>query len=278
MASARSSTRSTSVRAAARDFDVVAAAERGLAQLLAQHGRVDAQLLRGVGGKLVAGQLLRHAADVRQQEVHGLHLLLRAGAGKQLPRALDQVVGLAARAAHGRRVGLDAALADEAVGVEAAVEGDDLDGEALLGEQGDGLFRGIGAGGVGIEVDDDLRGVAPQNRHLLLGEGRSAGGDHVLNAAQKDRDAVHLALDQQGKLKLADGGARLVEIEEDLALGVERRLRRVDVLGAGLFAGFERARGEGDHAAALVGDGKHDPLAEAVVDGRPGCRRPAPWS
>ena len=124
-------------------FDVVAAAERGLAQLFAQDGGVDAQLLRGVGGKLVAGELLRHAADVRQQEVHGLDLLLGAGAGKRWPGALDEVVGLAARAAQGRRVGLDAALADEAVGVEAAVEGDDLDGEAFFGEQGDGFFGGV---------------------------------------------------------------------------------------------------------------------------------------
>ena len=189
-------------------FDVVAAAERGLAQLLAQHGRVDAQLLRGVGGKLVAGELLRQAANVRQQVVHGLYLLLGAGAGEEQPGALDEVIGLAARAAEGRRVGLHAPLADVAVRVEAAVEGDDLDVEALLGEQGDGFLRGIRAGGVGIEVDDDLRGVALENRHLLLGEGRAGGGDHVLNAAQKDRDAVHLALDEQSKLMLADRLAR----------------------------------------------------------------------
>ncbi len=95
-------------------------------------------------GELVAGKLLWHAADVRQKVVHGLDLLLGAGAGKHLPGALDEVVGLAARAANGRGVGLDAALADEAVGVEAAFEGDDLDGEALFGEQGDGLFGGVG--------------------------------------------------------------------------------------------------------------------------------------
>ncbi len=124
----------------------------------------------------------------------------------------------------------------------------------------------LAAGGVGVEVDHDLRGVALEDGHLLLGKGRSAGGDHVLNAAQKDGDAIHLALDEQGKLMLADGGLRLVQIEEDQALGIERRLRRVDVLGARLVAGFEGARGEGDHAAALVGNGKHHALAEAVVD------------
>ena len=180
-------------------------------------------------------------------------LLVGAGAGKHLPCALDQEVGLAARLADRGCVGLDAALADEAVGVEAAVEGDDLDGEALFGEQGDGLFGGVGASRVGIEVDDDVGGVAAQHGHLLLGEGGSAGGDHVLNAAQKDGDAVHLAFDEQGKLELANGGARLVEIEEHLALGIERRLRRVDVLGAGFVACFECAGGEGDDAAALVG-------------------------
>ena len=65
--------------------------------------------------------------------------------GKSSPGALDEVVGLAARAAQRRRVGLHAPLADVAVGIEAAVEGDDLDGEALLGEQGDGLLGGIRA-------------------------------------------------------------------------------------------------------------------------------------
>ena len=204
---------------------MVATAQRGLAQFFAQDGRVDAQLLRGVGGKLVAGELLRHAPNVRQQKVHRLLLLLRAGAGKGCPSALDKVIGLAPRAADCRRVGLHTALADVAVGVEAAVEGDDFDVEALLGEQGDGFFRGVGAGGVGIEVDDDLRGVALENGHLLLGESRAAGGDHVLNAAQEDRDAVHLAFDQQGKLHLANSRARLVQVEQDETLRIERRLR-----------------------------------------------------
>jgi len=109
--------------------------------------------------------------------------------------------------------------------------------------------------------------VAAEHGHLLLSESGSAGGNHVLDAAEKDGDAVHLALNEEGELMLTDGGAGLVEIEEDVSLGVERRLRGVDVLGAGFIASFEGAGGEGDDAAALVGDGKHDALAEAVVDG-----------
>ena len=216
--------------------------------------------------ELVAGELFRHTANVRQQEVHRLHLLLGAGAGEGQPRPLDQVVGLPPRAAQRRRVSLHAPLANIAVRVEAAVQGDNLDVEALLGEQGDGFLGGIQAGGVGIEVDHHLRGVPLENRHLLLGECGSTGRDHILYPAQIDRDAVHLPLHQQRKLHLANRGARLVQIEEDQALGVERRLRRVDVLCAGFVACLQRPRGEGDHAPALVADGVGHPLAETVVD------------
>jgi hypothetical protein len=114
------------------------------------------------------------------------HLLLRAGARKRSSGALDQVIGLPPRPAQSRRIGFHAPLANKAVRVQAAVEGHNLDGEALLGEQGNRLFGRIAAGGVGIEVHHHLRGVPLQNRHLLLGKGRAAGGDHVLNAAQVD--------------------------------------------------------------------------------------------
>ena len=75
--------------------------------------------------------------------------------GEELAGAVDEVVGVALGAAEGGHVGLDALLADEAVGVEAAFEGDDFDVEVFFGEQGDGFFCGVGSGGVGVEVDDD---------------------------------------------------------------------------------------------------------------------------
>ena len=188
------------------------------------------------------------------------------GSGEHLPGALNQVIGLPSRAEHCLGVGFDPALANEPVGVEAALERDELEVEALFGQQGDGLFGCVGSGGVGVEVDHDVGGVALQNRHLLLGKGSSAGGNHVLDPAKKERDAVHLPFDEQRVASLPNGCLRLVEIEEDLALGVERRLRRVDVLGSGLVSRVEGASGERDDAAAFIGNGKHDALAEAVVD------------
>ena len=122
-------------------------------------------------------------------------------------------------------------LADEAVGVEAAFERDDLDLEALFGEQGDGFLGGGGAGGVGVEVDDDALGEAAEEADLRLGEGGAGGGEDVVDAGHVDGDAVHLAFDEEGEVVGAHVGFGLVEIEEDVALGVEGGLGGVEVLG-----------------------------------------------
>ena len=76
-------------------------------------------------------------------------------AGKQLTRPLDQVVGVAARAAQGRAIRLNAPFAHKAVGVEPAFQRHHLDVEVLLGQQRNGFLRRRCAGGVRIEVDDD---------------------------------------------------------------------------------------------------------------------------
>jgi hypothetical protein len=60
-----------------------------LLQLFAHEGGVDAEFIGRVLRKLVALDRMRHAADVRQQEVHRVHLGLRGAAGKLLARALD---------------------------------------------------------------------------------------------------------------------------------------------------------------------------------------------
>ena len=116
--------------------------------------------------------------------------------GKQLAGALDQVVGVASRVAQRRPVGRDALLADEAVGIEAAFERDDLDVEVLFGQQRDGFFGRGGARRVGVEVDDDALGEAAEQAHLHLRERGAGDGEHVLNPGHVDGDAVHLAFDQ----------------------------------------------------------------------------------
>ncbi len=60
---------------------------------------------------------------------------------------------------------------------------------------------------------------------LRLGEGGAGGGEDVVDAGHVDGDAVHLAFDEEGEVVGAHVGFGLVEIEEDVALGVERRSR-----------------------------------------------------
>jgi len=240
----------------------------GLADLLAKDGGFDAELLGGVGGELVAMEGVGHAADVGEEEVHGLDFGFGGAGGEDLAGAIDEVVGVAFGAAEGGHVGVHAAFADEAVRVKAVLEGDDLDLEALFGEQGDGFFGGGGAGLIGVEVDDDAVGEAGEEADLVFGEGGAGGGKDVADAGHVDGDAVHLAFDEEGEVVRAHVGLGFVEVEEDVALREERRLRGVHVLGDGaaLVVGLvEGAGGEGDDLASFVGDGEGDAFAEAGV-------------
>ena len=215
----------------------------GLFELLAEDGGVDAEFLCGIGGKLVALDAVGHAADVGEEEVESLDLGVGGAAGELFAGAVDEVVGVAFGVAKGGHVRLDALLADEAVGIEAAFEGDDLYFEVLFGEEGNGFFGGGGAGGVGIEVDDDALGEAAEEANLHLGEGGAGGREDVFDSGHIDRDAVHLAFDEEREAEGANVGFGFVEIEEDLALAVERRLGRVEVFGDGVGPSRPRRRG-----------------------------------
>src|SRR5207245_1644510 len=60
---------------------------------------------------------------------------------------------------------------------------------------------------------------------------------------------------------------RLFQGEQEAALPVDRRLRRVEVLG--LVVICERARAEADHGAARRHERHHEPVAKAVVESAP---------
>ena len=122
------------------------------------------------------------------------------------------------RGAEGFSVGAGTAFADVAVGVEAALEGEDAHFKTFLRQKGDGFFGGVSAGRVGIEVNDDAGGVAAQQARLRFSESGAAGGDDVGDAGEEDGDAVHLALDEDGAAVAADGLAGLIEIEEGMTL------------------------------------------------------------
>ena len=165
-----------------------------------------------------------------------------------------------------RAVGGGSLAAHVEIGIEALLESDDADLEILADQQGERTLGGGGSGGVGIEIDDNFLAEAGEQAGLRLGEGGAAGGDDVVESGIEDGDAVHLAFDEDDVVEAADGLLGEVKIEEHARLAVDGRLRRVEILGAGLFVGGEGASGEGDDLAALIADGKDDAVAKLAVE------------
>ena len=141
--------------------DLVAAFARRLPELLSHQRGVNAELLRCIGGELVAHDAIGHAPDMRQQVVEGFALALGRPREK-LHRAVNQVVGVALGSFDSGYVLLDAALANKAVGIEARFKGDDFNLKILFGEQGDRLLGGVRAGGIGVEVNEQPLGVSAE--------------------------------------------------------------------------------------------------------------------
>ena len=243
-----------------------------VAKFLAHHGGVDAQLLRDLVGQFVAHDAAGDALNVRQQIVHRFLLAVSAAHGELRAGALDQVVEIFLRVAQGFAVGVFAFAADVEVGIESLFESEDLDLKLFFDQQADGALSGFGSGGVGIEVHDDVLTEAAEQLGLQLGESGAGAGDDVMKSGGEDGNAIHLAFDQDGVVELLHPFFREVEIEENLALGIDRGLGRIQIFRSGLFVGGQGASGEGDDFSRFARDGEHDAVAEFGVHGEPESR------
>ena len=120
------------------------------------------------------------------------------------------------------------------------------------------------AGGVGVEGEHDVAGEALQQAHVLLGEGRAAGGDGPGHPGPVEADHVGVALAHHDLPGPDDLGLGPLEAVEGLGLRVDGGLRRVLVLGRILAPGQHPAP-EGHRVTHLVEDGEHHPGAEGVL-------------
>ena len=96
---------------------------------------------------------------------------------------------------------------------------------------------------------------------LLHRQRRAHGGHGVVEARLMQRHDVQVALaeDDVGPLGLFGQ----IQAVEHPALGVDRRLRRVHILGLGLV---QHPAAEGHHVAPGVDHRQHQPVAELVVE------------
>src|SRR5262249_49678091 len=104
---------------------------------------------------------------------------------------------------------------------------------------------------------------AAQDSDVLAAEGRTAGGDGRGDTGEVAGHDVRVALDHDGPAALGDVLLGEVDAVEDLALAVDRRLGRVQVLRA-VVGLVQLAGAEADDLAADVPDGPHQPAPEAV--------------
>ena len=185
-------------------------------------------------------------------------MAMRAPGDKGVDQEIEPGDGLL----HQGRVFVAAVLLEERVGVEAVGQDEDVDVEALLEAERDRPGRRRLPGAVAVVVDDEPRGEAHGLPDLPRRQGRSERGHDVADPGLVERREIRIALDEDGRPFLPDGVLGEIQSVEELALGVEGRLRRIEILRLRFE---DRPAAEGDDAARQAEDGEDDPAPEAVA-------------
>src|SRR5262249_22075661 len=140
--------------------------------------------------------------------------------------------------------------------------------ELFFDKQAECALSSLGTGSVGIKVHNYVLGIASQQTGLEFCE-RSAGtGDNVVKSGGVNGNAVHLSLDEDCVIELADSFLGEIEIKKDARLGIDGCLWRIQVLRTGFFVSGKRTPRKRDDLAGLVGNGKDHTVAEFGVDRR----------
>ena len=138
-------------------------------------------------------------------------------------------------------------LLREAVGVVAVGQQQHLHVHTLGQQHVDATDRGVYAGGVAVVEHGDVAREAAYEAYLPSSERRARRRDDVLNAALVHRRNVDVALYEIAAVLLRYGVLGLVYAVKLVALVVDERFRRVDVLGR-LLVVAQYAPSESYHA------------------------------
>ena len=170
---------------------------------------------------------------------------------------LEQGHRIGDRLLHRRRI----PLRDQVGGVAARRKGSDPQIEVARHRSVEPAVGGPGAGLVGIEGEHDPVGEPAQQVEMVLPEGGSAGSHRDGQPCDVHGDHVGVSLDNHRLVRAHDLRLGPVEAVQEPRFVIDRRLRRVEVLGS---VAFEPTGAEADGVAAHVVDRKHQPIPEAV--------------
>ena len=153
-------------------------------------------------------------------------------------------------------------LPDELIGILAVRHNDDTHLGARIAHDGERADCRILSGLVAVIAEKEPLAVAQEFFAVLGRERRAKRCDDILDARIKDRDGIHIPLDDDDIPCLPDGLMRPVEAEEQPPLVEEDGLLRIEVFR---LAVVENAPAEPDDASLLIRDWDHHAVAEAVV-------------
>ena len=133
------------------------------------------------------------------------------------------------------------------------------------------LQRGVLPGIVAVICEHDPLGEVPHRREVLFPEGGATGGDGSRHPCLEEGDHIGVALADDDLIGLDDVLLRPVECIESPTLRVDRRLRRVLVLG--LVALRRRCSGRrrkdassySDRTTTWIENREHNPCSEEVL-------------
>ena len=147
------------------------------------------------------------------------------------PRLIGQPMKVFRRSRQPLAVSLGAMLLDVLIRIEPALKFDNPDFEPFAQQHRDSFRRRPNPRRVRIEVHIDRVRVPLHRPRLRIDQRCSATGHHLMNpAAHVHADYVHVALDQNHMTQFADRFLRPVQVVQHIALLIDGRLRRIQVL------------------------------------------------
>ena len=208
------------------------------------------------------------SAGQRRQNL--LERLIRA---MRLPREIDPadrrgnlVLESIDRRAEQFAEGVAPPLQDELRGIKLLGERKNSQVDVGRDKQFQDFVRPPLAGCIAIEDEKNRVGKAAERADMLLRQGRAAASHDVVDPFLMAQDHIGVPFDDGQLPRAGDMCLRQIERIERVALRVESRFPRVDILARSLGGKFRQDSPAKSHGPGLrVADREHDPSAEKVA-------------
>ncbi|MNH08149.1 hypothetical protein D3C79_675570 [compost metagenome] len=217
------------------------------------------------GDQPLAGEAFRHAADQLGGLVGHLKLARLAGEGCIPSETLEHEVGERLSLIQQGLEALLTDLAHQGVRILSIRQEHELEFAPVL-QMREGIIQcppgRLTTGFVTVVAADHLGRGAKQGVDMVAGGSGAQRSHRIVDVVLAERHHVHIAFHHQDPARILVCLLHLVEAKQFSSLVEDGGLRRVEVLGRAIA---EHPTTEADDPAALVTDGEHNAIAEAII-------------